>query len=221
MATTMGRRLALALFGYAGMAGTARALSTRRRIAFAGMPPDSMPTGFSFLQLGTGAPGTWTVAADPTLPGPTTVLAQTSRDTARDRLLLAVLTDIVEPDVTVLTRFRCIDGRFSQGGAVIARMQGNDTFYLAWANALTGEVRLASVRAGNVTPLGRATATIPKDGWHVLGLRVEADQMEVSFNGNPLFDVRNTTIAGPGRIGLATLADSATHFEFLQIDTLP
>jgi hypothetical protein len=41
----------------------------------------------------------------------------------------------------------------------------------------------------------------------------------VSFDEKPLFEVDDSAIQGPGRVGLSTKADSVTHFD--GFDLLP
>ncbi len=221
MVRDVGRRAALAGMGAMAMAPAGRAQAVRRRVSFATMTAGAGPADFSVALTGTGMPPVWVVAADPTLPAPGLVLAQTGRDRSATRFPLAILDGYRQRDVLALTRFRTIDGVVAQAGGVIARVQDARHYYVARADALAGNVRLYVVTNGTARQIGGQDVAVAGAQWHTLGLRVEADRLQVSFNDRPLFDVADGTIAGAGRVGLWTRADSVTHFEFLQIDTLP
>jgi hypothetical protein len=49
-------------------------------------------------------------------------------------------------------------------------------------------------------------------------VEVKGDVFRVSLDGVHLFEVRDTTFAEPGRIGLWTKADSVTAFDRLEIE---
>ena len=53
-----------------------------------------------------------------------------------------------------------------------------------------------------------------------LGVRIEEDTIQVSFDGRPLINVSDRTIQGRGAVGLWTKADSLTAFYELTISVL-
>jgi len=227
MVQQIGRRAALAGMGVAvtcatgALATGARAQAVRRRVSFATMAAGATPTDFSLALTGSGKPPVWVVAADTTLPAPNLVLAQTSQDRTENHFPLAILDGYSAPDVLVLTRFRTVDGSVDQAGGVIARVQDARNYYVARANALEGNVTLYVVTNGVRRQIGGQDVPVAKAQWHSLALRVEGRDLQVSFNDRPLFNVTDRTIAKAGRVGLWTKSDSVTHFEFLQVDTLP
>jgi hypothetical protein len=53
-----------------------------------------------------------------------------------------------------------------------------------------------------------------------LGVRIEEDTIQVSFEGRTVINVSDRTIRGPGAVGLWTKADSLTAFYELTISVL-
>jgi hypothetical protein len=56
---------------------------------------------------------------------------------------------------------------------------------------------------------------VPSGQWHVLRCDFAGSRFKVTYDGQPLFEVEDTTIADAGRIGLWTKADSVTLFDDL------
>jgi hypothetical protein len=55
---------------------------------------------------------------------------------------------------------------------------------------------------------------------HTLGLRAEGDRFTISFDGKQLFTAQDNTVAGPGKVGLWTKANSVSYFDTISIVTL-
>jgi hypothetical protein len=59
---------------------------------------------------------------------------------------------------------------------------------------------------------------VSKQTWQALAVAFEGDVFTVSFNGQKLFQVIDSTFSGPGKVGLWTKADSVTYFDDFQFD---
>ena len=62
-------------------------------------------------------------------------------------------------------------------------------------------------------------ASVPSGQWSTLRVAFMGTRLLVLFDEKPLFEVEDSTFAGPGRVGLSTKADSVTHFD--GFDLLP
>ena len=69
-------------------------------------------------------------------------------------------------------------------------------------------VTAAERKAGVKTP-------VPSGQWHTLRCDFAGTRFKVSYNGQPMFEVEDTTITDAGMIGLWTKADSVTLFDDL------
>ena len=110
------------------------------------------------------------------------------------------------------------------------RYRDPDNYYLVRANALEGNVVLYKVEAGersDLDPVGSGLfaygtkAPVRSGAWQVLKVEVRGDLFRVFLDGAHLFDVRDATFSGPGKVGLWTKADSVTAFDDLTIAPAP
>ena len=56
---------------------------------------------------------------------------------------------------------------------------------------------------------------MPSGQWHTLRCEFKGTRFKVIYNGKPVFEVEDATIADAGMIGLWTKADSVTVFDDL------
>ncbi len=209
--------LALAL-GSVGL-GAAEVLSFEKDTA--GEPP----AGFTIAQTAPGGPPRWLVEAD---PGGKHVLVQRSADATRARFPLAIYDEASFADGTISVRFKTLSGSVDQAAGIVWRYRDPENYYVVRANALEGNVVLYKVERGKRSDLKPVDAGLFAYGkkapvrsgtWQQLRVEVEGDLFQVSLDGAHLFDVRDATFAGPGKVGLWTKADSVTAFDDLTIET--
>jgi hypothetical protein len=181
----------------------------------------SVPPGFSPDLTGKGAPPAWKVVDDPTAPAGPRVVAETSGDRTNDRFPLLVLDGFEARDVQVSVAFKPVSGRVDQAAGIVVRLKDANNYYIARANALEGNVRLYKVVGGKRSQFAGKDVPIPSGRWETLGLDVLDDRLEVRLNGEVLFEARDQTFKGAGKVGLWTKADSVTYFDDLRAEVLP
>lgn len=188
--------------------------------------PGGAPRGFTLAQTGPGGAPRWVVEEDPTAPSGKHVLVQRSADETRSRFPLAVHDGVSLGDGTLSVRFKAISGRVDQAAGLVWRCRDRENYYIVRANALEENVVLYKVEDGKRSDLKPVDAGLFSYGkkapvrpgaWQELRVDVEGDLFRVSLDGAPLFDVRDATFAGPGKVGLWTKADSVTAFDDLRI----
>ena len=89
------------------------------------------------------------------------------------------------------------------------------------ANALEDNVVLYKTVRGSRSSLdivGRkggygVNAAVPSGTWHTLRIDFKGSRFSVSFNGEQLFEVEDSTFTEAGKVGLWTKADSVTLFD--------
>ncbi len=193
-----------------------RAHGPIRTITFDDRPiAEAPPIGFTELRTGRGGPGRWRVCVDPTAPSPPHALAQTSTDATSYRFPLCLVDGFAAADVAVAVRLKPVAGVVDQAGGIVVRADDADRYYVARANALEDNVRLYRVIGGKREQIGGRDLKVASAIWHALGLVVVGTRFAVFFNGERLFEQDDATLAGPGRVGLWTKADSVTHFDDL------
>lgn len=181
------------------------------------------PKGFVFGLTGkVGAPGRWVVQQE----AGGKYLAQLDADRTNARFPLAVLSNLSAADVDLSVRFKPVSGRVDQAGGLVWRFQDEDNYYLVRANALEDNVVLYKVQNGRRTDLpikgegrtyGKKTE-VPSGQWSTLRVTATGSTFSVYFNGSKLYDVVDSTFAGPGRVGVWTKADSVTQFDDLTVN---
>ena len=189
-------------------------------IAIDRMTPGSPPAGFTFARTGKGPEGQWTVVEDPTA-SMGRAIEQRSTDRTDYRFPLAIHDSLSATNVDVELRFKAVGGKVDQAGGIAVRLEDADNYYVVRANALEDNVRFYRVVNGRREQLAGANLRVTANEWHVLGLRAEGERFTVSYDGNTLFSVIDTTFTQAGGVALWTKADSVTRFEQVRITPLP
>lgn|ERR1700730_3855282 len=182
------------------------------------MPVGQKPLGFTEALTGQGESVRWQVLDDPGAPA-RKVIAETSRDTADYRFPLCVWDELRAKDVNVTIRFKAVDGSVDQAAGIAVRLQDADNYYVVRANALEDNVRLYKVVGGVRRQIAGKSLPVLKNVWHTLGLQIDGEELEVSFNGAKLMQIRDATFVEAGKVGIWTKADSLTHFADINIET--
>ena len=78
--------------------------------------------------------------------------------------------------------------------------------------------RLALAPKGTPSKTYGVKHRVPKQTWSVLSVAFQGNTFTVSFDGQKLFDVEDSTFTVAGKVGLWTKADSVTYFDELQIE---
>ena len=123
-------------------------------------------------------------------------------------------------DGFVEVQFKAIEGSQDRAGGLVWRARDTNNYYVVRANALEDNVVLYKTVDGRRSPLdiiGRkggygVSIAVPANVWHRLRIDFEADRFRVSFNGEHLFEVQDSTFIDAGKVGLWTKADSVTLF---------
>ncbi|MDI3562410.1 family 16 glycoside hydrolase [Bradyrhizobium sp. Arg816] len=179
-----------------------------------GMPPE----GWTLTKTGQGQ-SKWTVEADATAPSKPNVLKQSGRAT----FPVAIKSDTSIGDGFVEVKFKAVAGSEDRAAGIIWRAKDADNYYVVRANALEDNVVLYKTIKGVRTSLdivGRkggygVSTSVAAGQWHSLRCDFTGSRFKVAYDGKPLFEVEDTTIAEAGMIGLWTKADSVTLFDDL------
>jgi hypothetical protein len=183
---------------------------------FDNAPAGSLPEGWILAMTGKGAPK-WTVEAEPTAPSKPNVLKQSGQAT----FPLAIKRDTNIRDGFVEVKFKAVSGSEDRAAGVIWRAQDADNYYVVRANALEDNVvlyktikgvRMALDIVGRKGGYGVETA-VASGKWHSLRCDFAGSRFKVTYDGRPLFEVEDATIAQAGMVGLWTKADSVTLFD--------
>jgi hypothetical protein len=164
------------------------------------------PVGWTCGATGGGAPK-WTVEAD-ARGGKGHVL----RQSGRAPFPWCVKDETAISDGWVEVRFRAISGREDQAGGLVWRWKDGDNYYVARANALENNVSLYHTTAGKRHTIEYKDAPVTHGMWHTLRVEFKGHSIRVLFDGKPYIERADTHIAGPGKVGVWTKADSVTEF---------
>ena len=158
--------------------------------------------------------GTWSVAAEASVPSAPNALRQSARfgDPDFPRVVVKSLTF---GDLTVRVRCRPESGSTDQACGLMFRLKDSDAYYLTRANALEGNVNLYRVIQGDRQRFAGASAPVTAGQWHTLEATATGALLTVKWDGAPLLSASDTTFAS-GKIGLWTKADSVTAFDDLE-----
>lgn len=187
-------------------------------VNFDNAPAGTSPEGWTLTMTGKGQPK-WTVEAEPTAPSKPNVFKQSGRAT----FPVAVKNDTSIRDGFVEVKFRAVAGSEDRAAGIIWCAKDADNYYVVRANALEDNVVPYKTIKGVRTSLeivdrrgGYGVGTPVASGqWHVLRCDFAGSRFKVTYDGQPLFEVEDITIAQAGMIGLWTKADSVTLFDDL------
>lgn len=166
------------------------------------------PAGWSCGVTGRGEPK-WAVEADATAPSKGQVL----RQSGKAAFPWCVKDDAVLADGWVEVKFRPLSGREDQAGGVVWRWKDDGHYYVARANALENNVSLYYVEGGKRKTLKYVDAAVPGGAWHTLRVEFAGTRILVLLNGKRAIELDDSRIAGAGKVGVWTKADSVTAFD--------
>lgn len=189
-------------------------------VDFASVPAGTLPTGFTSALTGGGVTPRWAVVEDASAPGGR-ALAETSRDKTNYRFPLAIWGGVTATDVEATIRFRPVGGAVDQAAGIAVRLADPQNYYVVRANALEDNVNLYRVVDGKRSEIVGHSTKVTGGEWHELGIRIEGERIQVSFDGRPLFSQSDKTFNAAGRVALWTKADSVTEFAELNVRELP
>lgn len=177
---------------------------------------DQTPSGFSFARTGGGSMGRWVVRAE----GGSKVLAQLDADATSFRFPLAIADQPALRDVRVAVRCQAISGKVDQACGLVARYRDENNYFVTRANALEGNIRLYTVKAGKREQIADHDGPVTANAWHELRFELRGDRLQVFWNGAQVIDHRDATFPDGGRVGLWTKADSVTYFDDFSAEAL-
>ena len=149
--------LAAPLFAMAPTAGwTAEALV----VDLKDVPAGALPASFTTARTGQGAPSTWLVQEDASVPGGR-VITQTSNDKTDYRFPLAIYQPFSGTDVEVTVRFKAVAGSIDRAGGIVLRLIDPNNYYVLRANALEDNVNFYHVIQGVRRQIEGAAARSP------------------------------------------------------------
>ncbi len=194
-------------------------------IDFQATAPGTAPEGWTISMTHTGGSPRWAIERDTSAAAGAQVLAQLSDDPTSGRFPLAIYDGVELTDGELRVRLRPLSGEVDRSGGLVWRYRDDNNYYVVRANALENNVVLYKVENGrrsSLSPVGRAGEygvkhTVPSGQWSTLGVAFAGTRFTVSFDGDPLFEVEDSTFAGPGRVGLWTKADSVTYFDDFEV----
>jgi len=164
------------------------------------------PAGWTCGATGKGAPR-WAVSPD-AAPGQGRVLLQSGSAA----FPWCVKADSTLTDGFVEVRFKPLAGREDQAGGVIWRFKDGDNYYVDRANALENNVSLYHTTAGSRRTIAYQDAPVAAKAWHTLRVDFKGTSIRVSLDGKACIERQDSNIAGPGKVGVWTKADSVTAF---------
>jgi hypothetical protein len=204
----------------------ARACSAET-INFDNAIPGALPTGWTVAMTHKGGAPKWEIVKDESAPSKPNVFAQVSKDATGGRFPLAIYGNASVKDGTLSVKFKAISGSADQAAGLVWRYKDPDNYYLVRANALEDNVVLYKVAKGEriaLAPKGTPSKTygvkhrVPKQTWSALSVTFQENVYTVSFDGQKLFEVEDSTFTTAGKVGLWTKADSVTYFDDFQIE---
>ena len=116
-------------------------------------------------------------------------------------------------DGWVEVKFKPLRGREDQAGGLVWRWKDGDHYYVARANALENNVSLYYTEGGTRKKIQYVDTPVQANMWHTLRVAFSGTRIQVSFDGQPKIDLQDAHIAGPGKVGVWTKADSVTAFD--------
>ena len=166
------------------------------------------PAGWTTGVTGRGA-SHWSVEAVAGAPSGSNVLKQAGRGD----FPWCVKNDPRFADGYVEVKFKPVSGKEDQAGGLVWRWKDGDNYYVARANALEDNVSLYYTQNGRRNTIKYVNAPVAKNQWHTLRVEFAGKRIRVDLDGKKYIEVDDERIAGEGRVGVWTKADSVTLFD--------
>jgi hypothetical protein len=201
-------------------------LAVAEVVDFEAMELNAPPRSWVVTMTDKGQPPRWQIVDDATSPAKPKVLAQLSEDRTSGRFPLAIYSGEMIRNGYIEVRFKPVSGSVDQAAGLVWRYRDENNYYIVRANALEDNVVLYKVENGRRTPLGPVGRTddygvkhpVPAQQWSTLGVSFDDTRFSVTFDGQPLYEVIDSTFTEPGAVGLWTKADSVTYFDGFAIE---
>ena len=110
-------------------------------------------------------------------------------------------------------RFKPVSGKEDEAGGVVWRWKDGDNYYVARANALENNVSLYYTQNGRRITIKYVDVPVAKNQWHSLRAEFAGNRIGVALDGKVYIEADDAHIAGLGRVGVWTKADSVTVFD--------
>ena len=171
-------------------------------------PVGASPSGWTTGLTGRGS-HRWSVEADTSAPSKPNVLKQSGRGD----FPWCVKNDTSVADGYVEVKFKPLSGNDDQAGGLVWRWKDGDNYYVARANALENNVSLYYTQSGRRITIKYVNAPVARSQWHTLRVEFGGRHIRVTLDGKLYIEADDEHIAGPGRVGVWTKADSVTLFD--------
>ncbi len=185
---------------------------------------DTLPQNWSQYATGRDNTTQWKIIDD----DGNKVLAQLSSNHPNYHFNDIVFDGFIIKNMELKVKIKGVDGQMDQGGGFIWRFIDSDNYYVVRANPLEDNVVLYKVKNGKRTDLplidkgktyGVNVPTLGND-WNTLKLTVLDDLFTVYLNGQQIFQVRDNTFTGAGKVGLWTKADAVSYFDDFKVRSI-
>jgi hypothetical protein len=166
----------------------------------------AVPKGFS------PAVGEWSVVS----ADEGKVLAQTASN-ANPVFNVVLIDDTSAKDVDISVKIKAVAGERDQGGGLVWRAKDAKNYYIARYNHLEDNYRVYKVVDGKRSAPFQNADIKHHDGWTTLRVTMKGDHIECYYDGKKYLDVRDSTFAEAGKIGLWSKADARSQFDQLTL----
>ena len=170
--------------------------------------PGAAPPGWTVTKTGSGSPK-WVVVADDSAPSKPNVLKQSGEATYP----VALKDHTRLKDGFVEVKFRPVSGKEDQAGGIIWRAKDADNYYIARANAREDNVTIYHTLQGKRVSFKNVNTPVKSGDWHSLRVDFAGNKFTVTFDGKQVIETTDKSLAGAGKFGVWTKADSVTLFD--------
>ena len=208
--------------------------AAERAFDFSDVKTGTAPTGWEGFVTGDPShPGDWQIVQDevPSAFAPLTagapqtsrraVLAQLSKLPTDERFPVLAFAGERFGDFTATVRFKLVEGTMEQIAGLAFRIVDPGNFYVVRASGLGKNVRFYKfVQGDRSAPIG-PEIPIQRNRWYELGVKAEANRIQVSLDGKNILPELTDNSHLAGRIGLVTKSDTVAYFRDLHIQYKP
>jgi hypothetical protein len=175
----------------------------------AGNPPAGWTSGYTNTEEGRAK---WTVEKhEKPMTGPNALRLEAH--SGGRAFNLAMIDGTSYEDVDVRARLCPNTGKEDQGGGLIWRCKDADNYYVCRINPLEDNFRVYHVIKGKREMIKSVDVPTEAGKWYAVRAKMMGDHIMCFLDGKKLLDARDTSIKGPGMIGLWTKADASSSFD--------
>jgi len=179
-----------------------------------------IPLHFTLAVTGKGPDVHWEVRQDAHAPSLPNLLIQSGAAEPGDNFALLLADGFRMEQGEIAVRFRPMAGEVNQAMGIVFRYRDPQNYYVIEGDSRGDQCRLISIKNGKKKIIDSQEVVITTLTWHELRIVFSKNKFTAAVDGELILGTKDSSLQGPGQVGLWTVSDSSIAFDDLRITSL-